>query len=287
MKNQNKIQILIFLLLIFISTTSFSQLATYFPNASNTLKLNEAKDLNFSIGSFKEKSRYFNTRHSSKYGLEKEESYNIQLAYSPLKHLGISIHHTRFNFPWIEFDYKIQQSGFSIGGYYNLPCKPQKKSEGMDCKIILFDFYAGYSFGDLNASIKDIFRNSNESSGDGFSLNSHNVYLQGGAHWIGDFVHLSGLIRTGNINYYKGSIDGGINRLHFDEIGDLLNERNFLFLDYSLKAEINYKGVGIYFEVRHELERASEKKKSVLLKNLGLAFNVHKIYQNILNQKKQ
>jgi len=274
------------ILLIFLHFNSFGQFVIYIPDSGNTLKLQEQKELNLSISGFRERQGELN----SNFGSTIKKNYNLQLAYSPFKHLGISVHHSGLSQPWSSYfntvNLKGNQTGLGIGGYYVLPCQGRKKSNKLPCKNFLFDIYSGFTLGDFRTTerIQNPFTSkiTNRNS----SLVFQKIYLQGGFHLIGQYVHISGIIKAGNINFTKGTLNGDWNRIYVDEVREILNREKSIFIEWTLKAEFNYKGVGTYFEFSEMISGFDKNIDAISpLINVGLVFNLHAIKENYFKKK--
>ena len=225
----------------------------------------------------------------------KKQYINLQVMYSPIKHLGISFHQTRSGFSSIGnffnpriFDYNSHQTGFDIGGYTASHYKSNRlrKKTGLNSKpnrTILFDCYAGFLIGQLRR--EDV--TANILPFGPITLHSRKVYLQGGVHSIAPLMHVSIMLRTGKINYYKATLNGQIDQIEFEKIDNLLRKQTFSFYGFSIKAEFHYKSVGFYLESVQDYFDIYEDRYDNISSNvnIGVSFNINQIRKHYLSKK--
>lgn len=282
---------------------SFGQMITSFQHMGSSLKLSEAKEMNFSMGRFRNYNSQFDGGFFSvNFPDEERISSNFQLSYSPINHLAISIHHSRqtqksiyssgiFS-PTQVLINNGNQTGFDIGGYYAFKfqlreSKKRKSSTKAKYKKILFDIYSGYTFGSIKSSeIEDASVGFLQNSGS-ITINPQKIYIQSGIHYIGNYIQLSGIVRTGKRSYNKATLNGEVDRLIFEQINNVLETRTYTFLEYSTKIELNYAGLGVYGEMTNNFGADLREEDFPILStiNVGMVINIHEVVAFYKNKK--
>jgi len=294
-KNHNLISFLLILIFISVNLVASGQQRFFQSHMSSGLELTAAKDFNFSLGKFHNRIGYFNENFPY-YNLNGRDFSNLQIAYSPANHLGVSFHYSKIKFKseiYAPF-YRIFQNtnrhlGLDIGGYHSIKFQLRRKKKRRPpnrakYKKILFDLYSGFALGRL----KNFDTTTAIAPYGSLQLHSQKLYLQGGIHWIGEVIHLSGRLRGGGINYRNAKVDGQIDQLTFEKITTLLDKSNSKFWGFSLKLEFNYKGIGVYGEMVEEYSDIDDYYYNIyFLRNFGLAFNIQQIRKHYLSKKKK
>ena len=260
----------------------------------SSLKLSEAKQLNLSYGLYNRESIF----DGFPYDHYPTTNSNLQISYSPKKHLGISLHHSRNNFPSDEwwpppnkyFIHSAHQTGFDIGGYYDLKFQLRRPKKRLPPNLarynkLLFDFYSGFSLGQYKN--QEVAENSLPILNYRLlTIHSRKIYLQSGLHWIGRFVHLSGMLRLGQVKYNKASLSGNAQRWEFDLLSDILAKQKSRFFGYSAKIELNFKGIGIYGETtREKVISFDDYYNPYELATIGITINLQQLNQNFFKKK--
>lgn len=243
----------ILLILIMLSSCGSVPQSYFVPHEGNVAKLKEKNDLKVSA-SYLSNNSYANTFGSSSFGSfetssEKSRA-SFQVAYSPIKHLGVFGVHSRLkmvdiNFPENVF-HKSHITGGGVGSYYyfTFEQRPARKVlEGKKVKYtkILFDLYGGYTFGKLENQYYQP---------EAFTqMNFQKFYLQGGAHWEGSNWGFSYVQKFGAVNYLNGVIKGQPNSYNDGAIQSILNKNNLFFTEATFKLDVQVKGVGLYTQI--------------------------------------
>jgi len=239
---------LVLFLLFFSLNHAVAQGNEYFISPSGTLlKFQKKKDLLFSIGGTFRESKF----RKSSFG-------KIQIGYSPINHLSVSLFHSRQKLAGdINFEniyHQSQNTGINIGTYYllNFQLKPRKEGEEQKYLGILFDFATGYSVGKLTNNYYEINIGFNLNNNIGFNeLNLRNIYIHSGVHFL--FLNkfdVSLSYKIGQVDYHKGQVDrqGFGNIRNQDNILELRNNRFQSFNELSSQIEFKTKYFGIYLK---------------------------------------
>ncbi len=218
----------IFLLVSFCSFSSSCSHKYYAPNDGDILALNKKNDLHFSA-----------SMGSSALNLEKKsESANLQLGYSPIKHLAVSasyfsLRQQNRSSPRREGNGRIWNS--AIGGYYFFKFKELpdsklnakqllRKQKGLFSEEgILLDLYLGSGKGRVNNYYIE---------GGSSIFNFDKRYIQFGFHIVGRSLSFNWTFRLANLNYNEGIIFGRPNALN-DLSFNILKEQNQFKLNES------------------------------------------------------
>ena len=185
-------------LLFILQSCSSSRSIYYAPEESNMLKLAQENDIKAAV--------------STSQNIDDFSQINAQIAYSPIKHLGIfgnflnwnnsgSFYNSQAN---QRFDgknnYKIGSA--AIGGYYLLQTEGQKMRDDTVASLpigFLFDVYTGIGRGRV--------KNEFSPTSDSF-LKFNKTYSQIGIHWQDEYVGLSMVYRFGQLNFIGGVLNG-------------------------------------------------------------------------------
>ena len=232
----------------------------FLPHEGNALKLKEKNDLSISGGYATYQTTTFENPSLVAFpfpapGLNstnpnfdsKTQKMSFQAAYSPRKHLGLFGVHARSRKFSPETDYHNSHlTGGGIGTYYyyrGFQRPPEKVNPNKEPKPtnVLFDIYAGYTFGKIENQY--VFTEGNS------AMNFQKFYLQGGVHWIGRQVSLSYMMKVGKANFTNGIING---KAHLDSdpaIFALINKKNFTFIEPTFKVDVTFKGIGFFTQL--------------------------------------
>lgn len=250
-KNNNLPLLSTLFLLFFVLNQSNGQSENelFISNSGTLLKFQKKKDLLFSIGGTKGKGY----DHIHNFG-------QVQIGYSPINHISISLFHSRqklFSKHSEETIFNQHQiTGINIGTYFSLKyqLKRRKKRWFEDepkYQRILFDFATGYSNGGLkNYYYRNNIPASNQISLKGFNeFNLQNIYIHSGIHFLFfNRIDISFSYKLGKVNYYKGKVEsqgfGGIENR--SNILNLANNEFHSFHETSAQLEIQKKGIGLF-----------------------------------------
>jgi len=158
---------------------------------------------------------------------------NFQLGYSPIKHLSVYGNFFRIqnNFKGIEDEENsvIQKNATgAIGTYLFKTTKETEFAEFENSKGLLFDLYAGYSFGEVNNFFF-------EKEGR-IDLEFQKYFVQGGVHIFLQKVNASFALRYAQLQYLDGGLAFG--RLSPADLAKkevIENNNPFSFLESALK----------------------------------------------------
>ena len=271
MHSQQKILLLLLLLLLLSSCGHYY----YAPDEANALKLQEQHDLKFSISGNSTNGNY-ELRHS-----------NIQMGYSPIKHVGVFGSHFKMS-----GKEPIQNpirggkghlNSFGLGGYYFLESSSfLDRIVKYDDEIglnsgFLFDLYGGYGKGHVNNYYVE----------GGFSdVDLQKYFLQGGVHWQGKAMGLSYIFKFGQLNYFNGLLEGQIPIEDFNSLNNINEIRAFPFRETSLKFYMGIKYARVYLNVStltNEFDNSFNHRTSV--GSFGVIMEIDEIYKSIKKKR--
>jgi len=192
----------LFISFFILSNFSFGQ-GYYFPNDAHLLALSQRNDIHLS-GSFNPFA-------------EAQTVTDVQLAYSPIKHIGISSNYFQYsNFEnnlSVPINTKNKSWDIAAGVYYFLPLtasgednwEVKEKSrffsaENLEQRSgILFDIYVGHSQADVTNTFQEY----------GFNYFEYKkTYVQVGLHGTIKYFSFQVASRWGNLNYVEGLVHG-------------------------------------------------------------------------------
>lgn len=191
----NKKNIIFFILIVLLlqSCADMPRNPYYIPNESNSLILAQKNEIKVAVSTVN-----LNQRIDDPAG----KLVNAQIAYSPIKHLGIYANHLRWNrtaetngFDWGN---NYSYDNLALGGYYLFQSEIMKKRNADFGNFpigILFDFYMGYGKG----KVDNIYPESDEAH-----YNFTQPYGQMGIHWQDKNIGLSWVFQIGRINFADG-----------------------------------------------------------------------------------
>ena len=270
-------------LILFCSCGSVPQ-SYFIPHEGNTAKLKEKDDLKVSAG-FLTNTSFRNSFLSSAITSKKSRS-SFQVAYSPLKYLGVFGVHSRLKMvdnKFLNLYHKSHITGGGVGTYYyfKFQQRPAKKlKEGRPVKFtkILFDLYGGYTFGKLQNQYY---------IPDGItSMEFQKFYLQSGMHWEGSNWGFSYVQKFGMVNYLGGVIDGKPDNYSDFAIQAILNKNNLFFTEASFRLDAKAKGVGIYAQLSTgNIREFTNRSIPNPITHFGIIFDIQEIHQVVKNGK--
>ena len=265
--------ILIFVTILFLPSCSHYY---YAPDEANVLKLNEKNDLKFSASGNSTNGNY-ELKHT-----------NLQLGYSPIKHVGIFASH--FN---MSGDEPIQNpirggkghlNNIGLGGYYFLDSESilnnlVNYNDNIGVRSgFLFDAYAGYGKG----HIYNYYPEGGESD-----LDIQKYFIQGGVHWQGKGLGISYVFKFGRINYFNGLIVGQLDQTEINSLRNINEIREFPFRESSLKFYMGVKYARVYLNVvtmGNEFDNLFSHRTSI--GSFGIIVNIDDVYKGIKNRNK-
>jgi len=240
------IQLYACLLLFFIlTTTSCSRINYYYrPNDANAVALKKKNDIHFSASTYSLKDSKFNNNQ------------NIQVGYSPIKHLGISSSYFRVRdkHPIVPLRYGNGNFGnIALGGYYFLPMKGKyiriKKSRRkylfnnpnwLMQEGVLFDLYLGLGRGKVNNFYED---------GGNSQLRFSKKYSQVGIHLFRKRLGVSFNLTFGNINYFEANLKGKIKSSQVIRVRSLDNKSKFTIRESTIRFFLGTKQLRVFASV--------------------------------------
>lgn len=247
---KTKLYLFIFLLPLFLNSCSRYH---YSPDDGNMLAVRSENDIHLSAGwnsgRFKDSSNHF----------------NFQVAYSPIKHLGIT------NSFFYKRDYLRNDNTGSgeghiwngaIGGYYelekfgfprlNTPWGALGRPRRSLPRVIederyfmrqgnLFEFYLGHSFG---------VSHNYYSNGRGFAdVNFRKTYGQFGWHWFNDLGGLSYTFKFGQLNFVEASSFGPLTASDLDRLKVLENKSRFFVRESTVRFHFGVRHARCFFNI--------------------------------------
>lgn len=245
----------------------------FITSPANNLMFQQKKDLLFSFGGMKD-----DTHHLTK-------NIDVQLGYSPLEHLGISISHSRFKVVNEITQSVVYQhshvSGVDIRGYGFAEFKPKRIQRRITKTGLFINVSVGYSIGQLNNNYYL------PSSFNSAKINLQKSHLEVSLHYL----MLSGLqigasLRKGKINYYKGiisgprffSANGSIDKYHDidtkdkNDIHHIVTNNSTEFMELAFVIKYQFRNIGIYYQITSgETENIG---RNFQTNDLGLIFNI-------------
>ena len=248
----------------------------YAPDEANMLKLNEQHDLKISVSGNSTNGNY-ELKHT-----------NLQLGYSPIKHVGVFASHFKMsgNEPIQDpiRGGKGHLNSAGLGGYYFLESESiLNKLVKYDDKIgvrsgFLFDAYAGYGKGHIyNFYIE----------GGHSDLDLQKYFVQGGVHWQGKALGLSYTMKFGRLNYFNGLIIGQLDESEINSLLNIEEIKEFPFRETSLKFYMGVKYARVYLNVAttvDEFDNSFTHRTSV--GSFGIIVEIDEIYKGIKGRNK-
>ena len=209
-------------LVITLLGSSCSNQYFYVPEEVNLLQLKNKNSLKTSI---------------SWNAANRKEFHNLQIGYSPIKHLGIFASHFNIsrtdlnnsNFPK-ELHNNFQK--ISIGTYFYLDFK-QEKTNGL-----LFDLYGGIGNGKFEYD--DVSTTAN------YFIEHRKYSLQAGIHWHRSFSSFSFVWQMGQSNYYKGSLIGQVQQDQVDFYNNIKTNNLYTMYEATVQYTLGSKGLRGY-----------------------------------------
>ena len=216
------IQVLLTVVL-FSSCYGLKQYNFYAPDRGTALVLTESQDLKISAGTG------FVVREQRDKILG-----NMQVAYSPVNHLGIQASHFSNTYlaNYKNTDSSSKTLSFAIGGYRTIT---KRKDFMQDSKVykaskLILDLYLGYSSGELNESDREL---------DFLDLNFNKKYFQFGIASEGNRTDFRFSTKFSRLNYTKARIGTKVlGENPAEAIDDLLTVGSFPIMENNI--EINF-----------------------------------------------
>ncbi len=228
----------------------------YVPPPSHSLRLQDAKDFKSSIG----------------VGMSGENALqlNMQVGYSPIKHLALSSTILRST----QSDNKINLLEGAIGTYY---FSESGQTQPNTRNGVLFDLYAGYGKG------RSLIQNLGFNTGD-LQLNSNKYYIQGGMHLQYEVLVFSTTYRRGILDYSSGFLYGEVNNDVYSDLTAIDANDPYAFNEIGVKLELGPPKLRCFFGLSHiDMPKASFNYHKTAVQ-LGLVFDFKAFKRNI--QKK-
>ena len=280
-----------FLFLIFTFTNLSAQPQNYFiQHEANTLKLQNKNDLLLAGGIMRKGliQQYFITdRLDYTYYLSKKV-YQIQIAYSPIKHLGLFGIHSFLKYNQFgnrsNIFHQSNNTGGGIGSYYSFkfsqrPLYKMKKRQKMKYDIFLFDFYAGYTFGKTENQYSSVVGNN--------SFNFQKIYGQLGFHWKSGSLGISYVFKKGITNYYQGKINGQTSD-HDEIIQTIINTDKIHFQESTFKLDYEKKRIKYYLQITFASNRELNYFGTIdRLSHIGVVFDIQKTRTHLFKKNRK
>ena len=245
----------------------------FITSPSNNLMFQQKKDLLFSFGGMKD-----DTHHITK-------NIDVQLGYSPLEHLAISIAHSRFKVVNEITQSVVYQhshvSGVDIRLYFFVETESRRIKKRLTKGGLFINVSAGYSIGQLNNYYYL------PSSFNSATMNLQKSHLEGSLHYLMfNGLQIGASVRKGKINYYKGiisgprffSTNGSIDKYHDidgkdkNDIHYIITNNSTEFKELAFVIKYQFRNIGIYYQIT-----SGETKnigRNFQTNDLGLIFNI-------------
>lgn len=224
------------LLLFVVSVLFFSSCShsLYTPPEANLLMLSEENDLKVSAGA----------------GLarEHENTYNFQLGYSPVKHLGIALNYFQVGSGGdpafsVNDDLSDRVSSLlgeaAVGTYFKKEINAIKDegtiTEAAVNNYLVLDAYAGYG----RSNLRKAFR-----VGD-IDFNAQHYFLQAGVHFQSKLLGLSYTLRGVFLDYLDGEVNGQVSEEILQSVSEL-SASPFTFLESSVRLRAGREKVNFF-----------------------------------------
>lgn len=267
----------ILFLIILLGLTSSCGHKYYAPNDADLVILKEKHDVHIS--------------GTTNLGNKSIQSYNVQLGYSPIKHLCLAGSYFKFNQwknpskPPVRGDGKIWNA--SIGGYLFQPfisTGVSKRDSRRHEKIlknqnlfhpagILMDIYVGISQGSVN----NIYEN-----GGTTRLRFNKKYIQFGIHLTNKSIGFDLATRVGKLNYYDAIVSGKPSSSTAYIINNLEARNNFNLMEHSFRANFGVKHTRFIFSVSGVSTNAKLNQLGVIeaVTSFGLILDIDEFFRN-------
>lgn len=251
---KNLLTIITIVLLFSSCSTRYDNPHNYFiPHEGNGLKLTQKDDLvaSGSVGVNSFSYNYYNqtTFDFANFTVEQLSS-NFQVAYSPIKHLGVFGSHSRLRMRdennASNVFHKSHLTSVGVGTYYGakflqrpldkiLPGRKEKFDE------VVLDLYGGYSIGKLENNFFTAVGND--------EFNIHKLYFQIGLHWeVGNFG-LSYMHKRGLGTYPSGTVNGEASFEQFFKIQTILEDNQVNFTENAFQIDYKREYLGLYAQL--------------------------------------
>lgn len=249
-----------FILFVNILLFSACHNSYYFPKEVNDLKLKNQDDLNASI-SFTPNGR------------------NLQLGYSPIKHLGIFGNHFKKdnNNNWGSI---WKENTIGVGSYFFQKKKnPSSKQFSLlrghgFTPGILLDGYATYSFGQWGYQ-REFF----------YNFYFRKIAFQTGIHFQDSLGCISVFYRIGRTKYHRVDLGNNIAGNALDHARANIENNTFTPHTFAINFTMGIKQVRTYFNlnfITNDFDLLGN--KPYLSGNLGFTANLNEIYQTFKNK---
>jgi len=288
MKTQLHLFVTTFIIVSFISCDSTSHKMLYqSANIDDITRLRKKGDTSIS---YSQKIRFLDT-DSTMYR-------NLQISYSPIKHLGVSVGHFRLNSTISKTN--IRFTNLAVGGYYLFQPKKRIRRLGLQTPTtavmpvgILFDLYAGVDIGTVKnyenifgsirppnlPSVKEIESN--------FQI--HKYFLRSGIHFQTKLFGLSVTAKWGHYRYTKGVINvkGETPTYLLEEFHIVSNYKSGNYIEPSAKIFIGKENIQGYIGITqlltfHDLD-IFEKEELIYF---GLRADIDNFYRGFRRKRK-
>lgn len=288
MKNQVHLIFTFFAFSLFISCGSIHEDRLYqSPNQDGMPRLQKKNDGDISYG---QKIPFVDKDSLTYYR-------NIQISYSPIKHLGFSIGHSRLKSKTTNKS-KIYTSNAAIGGYYFFQTKRRIRKNGLQTPAtatmprgILFDLYGGLEVGAVENYIEEVSSPNNFQPIELYSnFQLRKYFLRGGIHIQRKLFGLSLICKAGQFNYTKGfiNLEGETSSRLLDEFFLISNFQSGQYLEPTVKIFLGEENIQGFFGVTqlytfHDLG-LDEKDQLIYF---GLSVDIDNFYRGFRRNKKK
>jgi len=265
-----------FFIFVYILLSTSCSHYYYAPDEANMLKLDDRNDLKFSASGNSTNGNY-ELRHT-----------NVQLGYSPIKHVGVFASH--FNMSGDEPKQNSIRGGkghlnnVGLGGYYFLETESilnrlVKYDDNIGVRSgFLFDAYAGYGKGHVHNYYAE---------GGRSDLDIQKYFIQGGIHWQGKALGLSYVMKFGRLNYFNGLIVGQLNESEISSLQNIESNREFPFRETSLKFYMGVKYARVYLNVATTIDEFDNFfTHRTSMGSFGVVVDIDDVYRAIKNRDK-
>jgi len=263
----------------------------YTPHESNALKLRQKNDL-VASGSIGTNAYSYNSENPLTFQeIENNVDHLIgsfQVAYSPIKHLGVFGSHTRWRVrdgnESSKIFHKNHLTSAGMGTYYatkflQRPLDKILPGRKKNHDKIVLDLYGGYSIGNLqNNYFNDIGND---------EYNFHKLYYQYGIHWEVGTFGLSYVQKRGIATYPSGVTFGSTSLIE-PLIPNIMDNNQTNFTENTFQLDIKNEKVGIYLQYINTIARdlrLSAYPNDII--NLGVTLNINGLTKTIKSKEKK
>jgi len=210
------------------------------------------------------------------------KNFNLNLAYSPLKHCYFSI--GMLNYFKRESSDLFFQTGNgkkwtgAIGTYYWVgTSKPNTVSKHKNDNGILLDFQMGYSNGKVNNNVNNEFS---------AKLKFHNAFTRAGIAYRFNYISMAIYYQFNYIQYLDGLVEGGATYEGLFDTALKIQEDPYQYSEFLLQLQLGSKQIkfliGASGSFANDLEPLLSNKRAIYV---GAIFDLDKIFKQLKKLK--